>query len=504
MRALFLLIFALGSSAVFAAPQKGKMFLSWNELSRLSRAQRMEYVRGVAELAAAMEDAQSSYEVSSNYSLDEVKEYFAELQEMLSVLPEAQAQSDSAPSTPAVSSAVPYWDKEKFQKEGVGWNCKGALKFEIGIGTCVFTMNWSGAPTPFYPTEQTCPNGSQRLAARPPNDGAYCVPADSWNALSENSREFLKKGGEYTPEQFVGLDQKQTSDQVLGSLPSAQLQTQLGAGSESQPPAKVAPATEPPLANPAPKEEKIAPAPKPVKCEPPKFSCSESMDPKEKAKLISSFRNNRGDDANVCIYGGFFSKYATNRKKVGTCSPVRKFPPSNKNGCTRRGQVLCNPALFCVGAPDPNAPDKVINPKVICGQRGKNATASCEKQYQELVAKGKYETKDNKGKLRSYKVQACDPVKEMSDSIPPAARQDWDELVAAMQSKYQRWCLGDEGFAALFCKECTIMSEKIHALNSKVKSDLCSANIEPPAPETVKPAAPQEAPATIRDEPVDI
>lgn len=197
-------------------------------------------------------------------------------------------------------------------------------------------------------------------------------------------------------------------------------------------------------------------------CAPPEYNCKQ-LDQKQKQKLIKEFRAD--PTTNVCIYGGSFSYYRSNNKKPGNCFPPSTFGSgrSLKGDC--KGKVMCNPVLFCGGAQYKDG----IKPAKICVDTGANATKACDASYAKRTS-----AQSKKG------WKPCDPT-----TVIPPAKEAWEKTRKDLDENYTKLCLGNEGFKALFCEECNVISKKLQALNIKYNSKDClgntSKNVEEPA-----------------------
>jgi hypothetical protein len=121
----------------------------------------------------------------------------------------------------------------------------------------------------------------------------------------------------------------------------------------------------------------------------------------------------------------------------------------------------------------------------------KPITEECMRNYTDLLKSKqqfRVEEKDAQGKVVSKIVesplQACDP-KELNHL---SFQDDWNEMIADLEKMHNVWCSGTEDFAALFCRECQIISERIYAMNKRAVGNGCAdgatANA---APTDVKP-----------------
>jgi hypothetical protein len=252
-----------------------------------------------------------------------------------------------------------------------------------------------------------------------------------------------------------------------------------------------------PAAAPAP-EQAAAPEtppedPKADACLPEPKSCDEPTDAagkKAKAEAIARFRKTAkfGDvDANMCIVGGFMSKYETKSKAAGTCSQVKSFGPAKCNP----GWVMCNPALFChtTTGKDKEGNDKdsvkwfCVNKKEV---KDGQWTAACAAKYTDRITnKGAIpEAKDQVGKV-------CDPTKV---KIPAAVQEEWNNMVAALKQMVDVWCGGGaQDFQVLFCRECEIIKAQVYKSMQYATGSGCGPK-DAAAPEATE-SAPAAAPA---------
>lgn len=177
---------------------------------------------------------------------------------------------------------------------------------------------------------------------------------------------------------------------------------------------------------------------------------------KSALKQIEAFRKSGKD--NVCIWGGFFSKYPSAKKKKNSCAPVRSFgnlkcdPPDGKT----KGQLtMCNPVLFCLQS------DQGV--QVHCVPFGKSAgydiTRRCQDWYNKVTSTG--ESKLN-GVEAPVKTQRCDPGTIKFGQGLDNLQNSWNELKRDGDEKFAKYCdpvNGDKDFQALFCDECRAMAD---------------------------------------------
>jgi hypothetical protein len=261
------------------------------------------------------------------------------------------------------------------------------------------------------------------------------------------------------------------------------------ASAPSAPDAAAAPTAPPVAATPA--EEKPAAAeedPKADKCIPEATTCDDPADAKTKKKrdeAIARFRKTakfEGVDANICIAGGFPSKYESARKDAGTCKPVYNWGP----GHCKENEVLCNPVLFCHTAKNEQGKSR---PQWFCaskqkttGQANPQWTAACAEELQARLKKKQryaftYSTKEASGKVKKVTkmsepqvAESCNP----SDMKVGGFQEEWNKLMAGLEQIVNVWCGKDEGFKALFCRECQIIKAQMYTMTKKATGSGCA------------------------------
>lgn len=139
----------------------------------------------------------------------------------------------------------------------------------------------------------------------------------------------------------------------------------------------------------------------------------------------------------ACIYGGNLSTQGKGRK----CKAVRAFKISavDRPSECAQGQVICNPLVFGF---------KADNKSPICVGEGREATSRCD----QLAPAGNA----NHWFKANY----------------TGIKESWNEWRAGLK----RMCdeRGEDPAAARFhCKECGIMMERLFALHTEFRGDLC-------------------------------
>jgi hypothetical protein len=476
--------FAKAKSAVQAPSVFTGKLLTYEQLIALPKEKRMNYLKDMVDLLATMESFNNQYTVAEIERLQDFREQVVRLMQKLSLLPKAQAQQGgSASSVPAgTASGIPIWSVDK-------WTCGPRMVFDYSIRACL-VKNWFGStrysrPGKGWLFRVSCPKDTQEVPHYMPESSA-CIPNANWALISPERREGIKKGGFLSPTFLRSMSPEEQRAEVLGggitesptseTQPAALTAPGAPAGDTAAPPRA---SGYPAIGSSVPPEATDLPAI--VKCK--------SLSSADREIAISRFRGTekyQGQDANVCIAGGFASSYATARKSPSTCKIVTEFvvkkgTPPVKVSCSS-GQALCNPALFCVGGKNANGQ---FEPVPFCversgDRRNRPLTDSCAAKYAQIVdgkapmmackpidpklsAAKKREAQAQCEANKKVKPEVCDPK-----YLPPESdfRKTWEELVAQTQKLRDVWC-GEEDFAALFCRECEIVSDKIYAMNKE-------------------------------------
>lgn len=510
--------------------------LTFNQLAALPKAKREQYVRDVIKLILTMERANSHYEVADNgMSLDELKYKFATMQQWLQFLPEAEAREYQR-THQSNGSGVMLWD-------GSSWTCGAGYEVDLSVPGCL-KLNDDGTTMFSSPELQKgkCGAGIQEIPHPDPSSVKVysgvkiqykgCMSTAGWEKLAPERRAaILRSGPDFDPwldpNAFMrdtlenqkeiaygganGVAPGESSNSgVAGAAdsaaPAASSAPTAPAPAPSAPDAATAtpvapPATAAPATTAAPAEEKPAAAPpkkdkpevteedpKADKCIPEPTTCDDPTDAKAKKKhedAIARFRKTAkfdGLDANICIAGGFPSKYESARKDAGTCKPVYSWGP----GHCKENEVLCNPVLFCHTAKNEQGKARpqwfCVSKKDSSGQANPQWTAACAGELQARLKKKQkyafvYGKKDASGKVKKFTkmsepqvAESCDP----SDMKVGGFQEEWNKLVAALEQLVNVWCGKNEDFKALFCRECQIVTSQIYTMTKKATGDGCA------------------------------
>ena len=502
--------FSFAAQAKPAAKFEGRI-LSYQSLMKLTSKKRMQYMHDLAELLAVMEKAQTRFEVADNTAIEDLKEQIAFLMKEMALMPEASAANEvvAAPAGQPYS-LVPRWS-------GSGWTCVGAnTAFDPTLGTCALQRRSGLRQTPtFWHSPGTGPKGcppNLTMAVRQGRNGSpKCIPMEAWEALSADQQFRLKKGNWFPSDFFEGetADSTQHITQGRGEhRPDGSLIRPTGRPGAPDEPVVGGP----PVPAPIVAVEPARPTAPVVQCVKPTFNCS-SLEDGAKNDLIGKFRRNKA--SNVCVAGGYFSTYKSDRKQVGTCNLQRefKFASGGSKKCDGPNQAMCNPTVFCLGLKvddkvrnlmktDPTvkltdaiiakhavdvegSPDKLMQ-VFLCAKVGQDLTDQCNQELDKHI-KGE-KAVPGMGKGESY--VACDAAKVKGVAI----QNEWDILRKGVQESYKNWCTNNQAeFTALFCKECQIIAERIMAMNDAATGQPCAAA---PAPATAIPPA-GGAPETV-------
>lgn len=531
------LLIALAVSMMMAFPalaaQKSKFngrLLTYAQLMSLSKEKRKAYVRDMTELVVYMEAFNTKHEVADLQLLKQLKDQIAMLSPMLAVLPEAQAQ------TPIISELVrrglgsgqkdnPYKDvpdapgqillcKPAFT--GNEWTCGSVCTFDKVLLTC--TAKPTGGILGF---NKSCPKGETVEVPSYAGGGAkLCIPINSWNALRAARQDALKDGkGWVSPAEYNRLLVDGKGRDLLESMVNgadydrAQADKNFVNSHLAQYPDTKPAKEDEPKNEEAKREEK-----KPDACEPIAMECAdrtpkEIEDAREIFRKVESFE---GVDGNICIAGGFPSKYAdASQKKKGTCGVEAikaKYKELAGGDCPKsargsKSQALCNPALFCLGV---NHENKFHNVS-FCVEPGEDAhqspsiTDSCAKEY-ECMLEGKHwkNGKCREGKpiidqpgFEKVKPVACETLQP--ENIAKNVKPLWDDLIKATEQMRDLWCNKSKPFKVLFCRECEIMNDKIYAMNKKATNSGCAPAVEPGKPDGKGDRLPVGNPSGVRE-----
>jgi hypothetical protein len=246
--------------------------------------------------------------------------------------------------------------------------------------------------------------------------------------------------------------------------------------------------------------------PKADKCIPEPTTCDDSKGAeatKKRDEAIARFRKTakfEGLDANICIAGGFPSRYESSRKQAGTCQPVNKWGPAY----CKPNEILCNPVLFCHTLENSKGEAKpqwfCVEKKNTAGQSNPQWTAACADELRKRMSpdyefKTVYRVKDPKTKketekTRKFKAQAksCNP----SDLKLGGFQEEWNKMVAGLEKLVDVWCGKNGDFKALFCRECQIIKAQMYTMNKKATGDGCGTSTDAPG----STANPQESSTT--------
>lgn len=480
-----LIVLALLGSPAFAkskaAAQAPSLFtgklLSYEQLIALPKEKRMSYLKSMVDLLATMESFNNRYTVAELEGLRDFRDQVAQLMQKLSLLPEAQADElGNVPAPlPGVENIIPVQSGDK-------WTCERGAVFDYSVRACL-TTNWYGS-TRYSPRGKaglfgtTCPQGTQEIPHYSVGSAA-CIPNANWALISPERREGINKGGFLSPTYLRSKTPEEQRAEVLGGVPSGD--------PASGAPSPGAPSPDAPSAPGAVAGVPTAPQSDGTTNPNPTVGNCKSLSPAERATAISRFRSTakyQGEDANICIAGGFASKYRTAQKRPGTCEYKRTLDLGGGRKTTpcKADEALCNPVLFCVGGK--NSQDQ-FEPVTFCVKRvgnriNRDITESCAAKHAKIIANQepllqcapidrrwsaakKREARAACDAAKKVKGEACDPKYVPTDA---EFKKIWEELVSQTQKLRDVWC-GREDFAALFCRECEIVSDKIYAMNKE-------------------------------------
>jgi hypothetical protein len=531
------------SQPLFAAPKKKPApvkrvksafeakLLTFNQLAALPKAKREQYVRDVIKLILTMERANSHYEVADNgMSLEELKYKFATMQQWLQFLPQAEAREYQR-TNQSTGSGVMLWD-------GSSWTCGAGYEVDLSVPGCL-KLNDDGTTMFSSPELQKGKCGASMQEIPHPDPSSVkvysgvkiqykgCMSNAGWEKLAPERRAaILRSGPDFDPwldpngfmrdtlENQKGIayggtngvgPAESSNSSVAGAADSTAPKASSAAATPAPTPAPsapdaaaaaaAAPAAPPAAAEPATpaaaSEEKPAVTeedPKADKCIPEPTTCDDPSDAKAKKKredAIARFRKTAkfdGLDANICIAGGFPSKYESARKDAGTCKPVYKWGP----GHCKENEVLCNPVLFCHTAKNEQGKARpqwfCVSKKDSSGQANPQWTAACAEELQARLKKTQkyafvYGKKDASGKVKKFTkmsepqvAESCNP----SDMKVGGFQEEWNRLVAALEQLVNVWCGKNEDFKALFCRECQIIKAQMYAMTKKATGSGCA------------------------------
>ena len=462
--------------------------LTYRGLMSLSPAKRRAYVEEVRKILA---DFQKSMDRKlSQREVAEIDEIHRQLNLFELLLPTAHAEASLA------GKLIP---RLKQETTGRRWSCSDAdpsLEFNLDLGTCVL----GGSKDRGF-----CPSGFKygRVKSSRPNGPlaiGYCVPDDSWNALSEVRREGLKRGDAprlsdiyqmydrsdgpkkiLSPEMVIPNVDQEVKDLATIGRPrelnegetKAAINKAAAAGA-----AQLALPKEAPAMNPASTEEEKKEGEDKFQgaCQP-AFKCEDITD-KEKKDLRSQLR---GD---LCIAGGNFSTYKGGKPRPGGCLTMRNWPSdSNKKlSCTGAGKAMCNPFLYCLDN----------EKKPFCFKPTQSFTADCEKAGNAVQ---------------------CDPARIKGLGF----QEEWTALRDKFSIVVGEKCLMQKGgaqpapedlaFQKFFCSECQAITDRLYGANFKTVGNGCGvAKVDAPGAGAagqpaksatgVNPIANPESPAT--------
>jgi hypothetical protein len=467
--------------------------------------------------------------------------------DMMAVLPKAEAAEAPA------SANVPRWE------DGKGWACIPPLVFERAFGTCVRNSykRWPwNSPSTFFPKD--CPEANDIAITR--GGSKKCIPNEAWNAMAPKYRIDLYHGANYQDMFDPIRGQLATQDIVLGGgthrpdgtpiqpngepvTPAEPQPAQAGQpGTQEQPaqPGAQQPGEQPPGQNNPPATNNAPPAtnnpPQISECKKPELACG-ALGPAERKELIAAFRRDKKSD--VCIMGGFFSKYKGGRKTPGNCDEKlaqKQMTDRGAHAC-KANKVPCNPAVFCVGLKVDDKvqnfvnsiPDEVEKKKMqdhlagaatvegsndkilrvnMCEDLGQDLSKRCNGQLKEFVEGKRTQFMGANGKSFAFgeSYVACNSAK-----VSGSAQDQWRTLRDDIEKQYKTWCEGDKKFSALFCTECAIIAERIIAANTAAIGSGCvdgvgirpgsttpanqpqqQAPAQPGSPNAIRDAAPSE------------
>lgn len=488
--------FAKSKSAVQAPSVFTGKLLTYEQLIALPKEKRMKYLKNMVDLLATMESFNNRYTVAENSALRDFRDQVAQLMQMMSVLPEARADefTDTAPPVD-VSKIIPAWN-------GAEWTCGRGAVFDYVMRACMVT-NAAGYTN--YTARSEADDGDKGEPC-PPNTkevphyragSVACIPNANWDLISTERRSGIEKRGFLSPGYLRSKPLDEQRAEVLGGVPSEDPASRAPkapgavAGDETPPPAVAVGASNPPPA--------ATDMPASVKCAP--LNAADRQTAIDRYGATAPFQ---GVDANVCIAGGFASKYASAKKSPGTCEIKRALDlgGGRKTAACKSDEALCNPVLFCVGGK--NAKNE-FEPVTFCvkkvGDRFNRAiTDSCATKYARKIANQEpllecqpIDRKWSAAKKRAARA-ACDVAKKVKGEacdpkyLPADVefKKIWEDLVTKTQKLRDVWC-GNQDFAKLFCRECEVVSDKIYAMNKEATG---SGAPEVRAPAQGAPAAP--------------
>lgn len=524
--------------------------LTYQQLVELSPKKRAKYISRMVDLLATMESFNNQYSVAELEKMRGMREQIAFLLQMISFLPEAHADGDDFDDTPPavdVSRIVPAHN-------GFEWTCGRGATFDLAVGACLATN--SAGLTQFMPANaeapgaevERCPSGTHEIPHYRPGSAA-CIPNANWAVMPADRKAKIEQKNFESPRVLRAMSLEQQRRAIMGSATSSPGAARPAGDPEERTPAPSAvtpggaaggatptrPDQEPAApggATPArPNAEPGAPAPpvaagtsEPARaptCEPAPTACK-SLSAADRTTAINRFRSTadyQGVNANICIAGGFASKYKTAEKKPSTCEIKRGLDLANgkKSSTCSADEALCNPVLFCVAAKDGQGK---LAPATVCVKRAgdranRPLTDACAAKYQKVLnhqeplftckvdpklkGEAKRKAEQRCAAARAIKGERCDPAKLALDG---EFKKVWDDLIEQTKTLRDVWC-GKSDFAALFCRECEIVNDKIYAMNKEATGTGCPEVRTPartaPAPTPAPTPAPSGDGAAVRE-----
>lgn len=506
-------------SAAFANNEFRGELLTWREFSMLPKAKRLNYLAQLSELLIIMEKKQQEMEVASyadSNSLQELKEYIAVLKRELSLLPEAEAQTRRQEKTAACDQfgstyVYDYQAGVCVDTRRGGLNkasCVGsAILIRSGSSSiCVPREEWSSLKREQQTNLARKGNVDGRVVqvSNPSSSSGRVEPAPGVRPASDTLKVGQKelRPGDISEAEFDKqkptiqgpLNGKVIGPGIVSNDPEekkeeSRLDKFAGSGEQVKgSEGRLAPPpVTPTIINPdAIKGFEIT-------CDSPstdglkKRECKK-LSNKQRADLLRRWNS----DDNLCIFGGHFSEYKKGRKKVGNCKPIEKFSLGSKSATCKQagadGSVPCNPMLFCLGYVDEKGKvgqhdaalkkgSGTFHHRFLCADKvNQDITKQCKQKYDEyLSGKRKWtatEKVEGKEFKQEFKVQKCDPADVNFPNDKDAANQ-WNELREKTESRYQKMCLNDSEFQALFCQECKDMTELVLKMNMEARGTAC-------------------------------
>jgi len=480
------------------APKFSGELLSYSQLMALTKPKRMAYIEGVVEILILMENFNSKYTTAQRSKMQKVREQFAGLLQMVRLFPEAFAED--GPGTEAIdfSKIVPNYNGQNNE-----WSCPAGAVFEYAFGACLVKDPKYG----YTYFEGECPKGTKQVPHILKGTNA-CIPETNWTLIPPERQQAIEKTNLPPPSQLRVAPPEQQAQMILGTQSAPGAAAPSGGGRVNS--ATLAPAATgvEPAAPPATAAPPVTGADTPASakapvCVPAVKACKQLSDA-DRETAIGRFRATakyQDEDANVCVSGGFLSKYHGGKKIPSNCEVPRQLTFKNglKTPLCASDEALCNPVLFCLGAKPPKK-DAKFQPITFCAKKTgdrKNyeITASCASTYKDMLdGKRKRDPKTRKlldlvKGAPGVKPEKCDP-ESLANELP--IKDDWDEMIANTKKLRDVWC-GESDFAALFCNECAIINDKIYKLNKDATESGCPEQTVAGARPAAAPAAGQEA-----------